>query len=336
MNVGYLGVGATLLAVAVVDILWTTIWVEGGAGPFTSRSMSYTWRFLRRVASRNSRLLTLSGPIILMLTLTTWILLLWIGWTFMFASVDGTIFDTVDGRPVSWSDYFYFTGYTVFTLGIGDFVPRGGLWQIATVVASASGLLFVTLAVTYVLSVLGAVTQKRAFAGGVSGLGTSSVEILEHSWDGNSFRGLELSLSSVGDQLDTLTSNHKAYPVLHYFYTAQPEQAPTTSVAVLDDALTLLTAGVAEEAQPSELILAETRASVGRYLETLSTAYVEPADRTPPPPEIADLREISIPTVSDEQFRTSVSNLDKRRRILLGLVESDEREWPGGSDRTNQ
>lgn len=203
-------------------------------------------------------------------------------------------------------------------------------------VASASGLLFVTLAVTYILSVLGAVTQKRAFAGGVSGLGTSSVEILERSWDGNSFRGLELSLSSVGDQLDTLTSSHKAYLVLHYFYTAQPEQAPTTSVAILDDALTLLTAGVAEEAQPSELILAETRANVKRYLETLSTAYVEPADRTPPPPELGDLREISIPTVSDEQFRTSVSNLVKRRRILLGLVEYDEREWPGGRDRTNQ
>lgn len=332
MNVGYFGVGALLLVIAVLDILWTTVWVEGGAGPVTRRTMAWTWKSLRRVASRNSKLLTLSGPFVLVLTLATWILLLWIGWTFLFASADGTIVDTVDSRRVSWSELLYFTGYTVFTLGIGDFVPRGGFWQIVTAVASASGLLFVTLIVTYVLSVLGAVTQKRTFASTVSALGTSSTEILERSWDGETFRGLDIYLESVVSQLDTLTSNHLAYPVLHYFYSRHPEQASPISIAVLDDALTLLASGVAERDRPAELILTAPRESVHRYIDTIESGYVEPAERPPPTPDLIELREAGIPTVSDEQFSEAMAELDDRRRGLLGIVESDAREWPTRSD----
>jgi hypothetical protein len=330
MNVAFLAAGTVLLVLVVVDVLWTTVWVAGGAGPLTSRAMSATWRLLRSAGSRHSKLLTLSGPVVLVTTLTAWILLLWVGWTLVFASAERAVVSTASGRPVTWVDRVYFTGYTVFTLGIGDFVPRGGPWQVATVVASATGLLFVTLAVTYVLSVLGAVTQKRAFASSVSGLGASGVEILERSWDGDCFRGVEVPLVSLADQLTTLTSNHKAYPVLHYFYSEHPSRAPTTSIVVLDDALTLLAFGVAEAARPNELILAQARSSIQQYLDTLESAYVQPAARTPPPPDLATLRATEVPTVTDAAFEDSVSALEERRRLLLGLVSSDEREWPTG------
>lgn len=166
-------------------------------------------------------------------------------------------------------------------------------------------MLFVTLSVTYVLSVLGAVTQKRSFASNVSGLGTQSTEILQTSWDGEAFRGLEVPFNTIATQLNTLTSNHKAYPILHYFYSSDAEQAPATSITVLDETLTLLQFAVLEQNRPSEILIAETRSSVQRYLETVGSNYVEPADRPPPAPEIAVLRDAGIPTVSDRQFDTS-------------------------------
>ncbi|XVH33461.1 ion channel (plasmid) [Haloferacaceae archaeon DSL9] len=46
----------------------------------------------------------------------------------------------------------YFTGYTIFTLGNGDFYPTAANWQVTTVLTSASGLLLITLIVTYVLA----------------------------------------------------------------------------------------------------------------------------------------------------------------------------------------
>ena len=212
-------VGAFFLLLAVVDILWTTLWVEGGAGPLTSRLMSSTWKTLKTVSGERPRVLSLSGSLILILGLTMWIALLWAGWTFLFAGGEGSLTDTRDTGPISLTERFYFVGYTVFTMGNGDFTPNDGIWQVATSLTTASGMLFVTLSVTYVLNVLSSVTQERSLANSINGLGAQSSEILETSWDGDSFQGLEVPLNMIANQLDTLTANHKAYPILHYFFT---------------------------------------------------------------------------------------------------------------------
>ena len=95
---------------------------------------------------------------------------------------------------------------------------QDGIWQIATAVAALNGLIFLTLGATYFLSVLRAVTQKRSFAMGVTGLGTRSEAIVRSAWDSEKFEGLNLLLITYAAELDTLTSNYKAYPILHYFY----------------------------------------------------------------------------------------------------------------------
>lgn len=328
MNPGYLLPGTALIAFAIVDLLWTTLWVEGGAGPLTSRLMSATWRALKRVGANRPRFLSLSGPLILVLGLVTWIMLLWFGWTFVFAGGEESLIDTRDTGPISWTERFYFVGYSLFTLGNGDFTPADGVWQIATGVTTASGMLFVTLSVTYILNVLGAVTQKRSLAGSINGLGRRSGEILQTSWDGDAFRGLEVPLNSIATQLDELTANHKAYPILHYFYTPQPSQTPATNITVLDETLTVLRFGVPERSRPGQVALSQARSSVRNYLDTLGSAFIEPASRRPPPPDLAHLRSEGIPTVDDEAFSTSLEDLEERRRHLLGLVEWDERRWP--------
>lgn len=332
MNLGYLLLGVLLLVVVVVDISWTTLWVEGGAAPLTARLMAVTWRTLRRFGDGNARLLSLAGPLILVATLAVWLLLLWSGWTLIFASSDPILVDTVDGGSISWVDRLYFTGYAMFTLGNGDFAPNGDIWQIATVLVTASGMLFVTLSVTYVLSVLDAVTQKRSFATGVTGLGTQGDEVVRTAWNGQEFQGLDLLLNTYVTQLNTLTSNHKAYPILHYFHSKQSEQAPVTSIAVLDDALTILKFGIAEQNRPSDAILKNARSSVDSYLETLHGAFIQPADHAPSPPDLDPIRDAEIPTNSDSEFTTALDSIEKRRQTMLGLVESDARQWPSNRD----
>lgn len=102
---------------------------------------------------------------------------------------------------------------------------------------AASGVLLVTLSMTYVLSVLDAVTQKRSFAQDVSGLGLDDESIVT-TWDGSGFDDVALPFNSITTALNELTSNHKSYPILHYFYTDDREAA-VLSVASLDGALTL-------------------------------------------------------------------------------------------------
>jgi len=332
MAVIYVALGLFFLILVVVDLLWTTVWVEGGAGPLTARLMAWEWKGFRSIGESHAKIRSLSGPVILISSLFVWILLLWVGWTLVFAGSPYPVIDTIDGGRISWVDRAYFTGYTIFTLGNGDFAPRDGIWQLVTTVTTASGMLFVTLTVTYILSVLDAVTQKRSFATGVTGIGMRSDEILLESWNGDGFGGLELPLNSFTEQLNTLASNHKAYPLLHYFHSSEAAKAPVRSIVVLDETLLLLRFGIPAQNRPSNAIITNARSSVDTYLEVVGTAFIEPADRTPLPPDLTPIRDAGIPTLSDHTFDQSVDELADRRRTLLGLVESDVRQWPENRD----
>lgn len=220
----------------------------------------------------------------------------------------------------------------MFTLGNGDFVPQRGIWQLITILTTGSSMLFITLSASYTISVLDAVTQKRSFATNVRGLGMQGEVIVRTAWNGEGFHSLNSPLNAYVSQLNTLTSNHKAYPVLHYFHSKQAEQAPVLAIAIFDEALTLFRFGIPEQHQPNEIVITNARSSVQTYLETLHSAFIHPADQTPSPPDLDSLREKGIPTVSDEEFTTALDALIERRRTLLGLIESDARQWPSQQD----
>ncbi|WP_042225169.1 potassium channel family protein [Oceanobacillus manasiensis] len=328
MNTIYLIIGAIILIVTFVDIFWTALWVDGASGPLSKTFTQICWRALRLISRNNSKLLSLSGPLILLSTLLMWVLLIWCGWTLFFAA-DGTAFiDTENRGPISWTDRIYFTVFTLFTLGIGDFVPKEGFWQFATSIATGSGMLFVTFGVSYVLSVVGAVTQKRSFADNITGLAKNGETIIKQGWNGTDFRDIDLFLKDHASQLSTLTQQHKAYPILHYFHSENDDQASSVAVAIFDEALTLYTFGVPKQYQPNKVWIKEARSSVQSYLGTLNAAFINPSDNVPPSPDLNTLRSVDLPTVTDEEFESGLAQLKDRRKKLLGMVEADARSWP--------
>ena len=330
MNVAYLLLGLFLLGLAVVDLLWTTLWVDGSGGPLSSRLATGLWRGLRKLGGRRSRALSLAGPVMLVATLGTWVVLLCAGWTLLFAADPGSLIDTRDPEPVTWAGRIWSVAYTMFTVGNGDFRPRDGFWEIASAVLAATGMTFVTLGVSYVLSVLGAVAVKRSFASGVTGIGARSEAVVERGWDGRDFRALDLPLSALASQLDTLADQHETYPILHYYHSERAQTASAVAVAVLDEALTVLLHGVPEEHRPNAVVLAGARSSVESYLRTLHSAFIQPSERTPPPPDLGRLRARGVPTVSDAAFAEALEALEERRRKLLGMLEADAWPWPEG------
>ena len=125
VNFGYLALGLLLLVAAIVDQLWTALWVDGGAGPLSSRLTTGTWRGLKRLGGPRSRLLGLSGPLVLILTLVMWVGLLWVGWTFVFAGGGQDALRYTRGpRSVTWTGRIYFVAYTMFTMGNGISLPE--------------------------------------------------------------------------------------------------------------------------------------------------------------------------------------------------------------------
>lgn len=327
MNVAYILLGTAILAVAVVDVLWTTLWVDGGSGPLSSRLTAALWRGLRRVGDGGSRALSLAGPLMLVATLGAWVLAIWGGWTLVFAGAEGALVNTREPVGVTWACRVYFVAYTMFTMGNGDYYPATAGWQIATALTTASGMLFVTMGVSYVLSVLGCVAEKRAFANAVTGLGECGETIVARGYGGD-FDALHHSLSSLAGDLDLLAEQHLSYPILNYYHCEQPAQAAVVGVAVLDDALTLLRFGVPEGDRPNRALLEGARAANANYLASLNESLTEDADRPLPPPDLDALRDAGVPTVSDDAFDAALADLDEHRTTVREVVTADAWAWP--------
>jgi hypothetical protein len=329
LDIALRATGILLLLVVLVDALWTTLWVDGGGGPLSSRLTSWSWRgWLGLVGRERHRALSLFGPLALAFVVLLWVLLLWAGWTLLFMSSPEALTHAQGGPDPGWSGTIFFVAYSMFTMGNGDFAPHPGGWQVLTGVVAGSGMMLVTLGVTFLLSVIGAVVDKRAFASRVSGLGMTGPDIVLAAWDGRDLRALDLPLSGLSGQLAELTEQYLSYPILQYYHGARRPKSPALAIAALDDALTLIHFGVPAAQRPSPAVMRGARAAVATFLETLAPAFVEPAADVPAPPDLGRLHAAGIPTVDRDDFERSIDDLADRRRRLLGLVRVDGYEWP--------
>ncbi len=326
MRVAAALVGVAILVVVWFDVLWTTLSPSGGGGPLVAPLNQRLWRVALAVGHGRHGFLQRAGLAVALSGVAVWILLIWLGWTLVFLGDELAVLVTRTLAPASLGGRVYFVGYTLTTLGNGDFQPSGLLWQVLTVATAFNGMAVVTLSVTYFVPVVSAVIQRRQTAVHLFGLGQTPEEIVVGAWQ-SSWQSLEGHLDSLTPQLSLLGQRHLAYPVLHYFHDADRGASLPIAVAVLDDALTLLLSGVSEDARPDTLTLRTARSGVSALLDALRAAFISPSDQPPAPPSLEALRRVGIPTVDDHTFHAALSELTLRRRTLRGFVENDGWSW---------
>ncbi|WP_435769079.1 hypothetical protein [Nocardioides sp. SYSU DS0651] len=327
--------GALLVVLVFVDALATTLAVSNGAGPLTSTVLAAAWRLALRLhrQDKESSLLTVAGPVILIVTVLTWVGMLWAGWTLVFLGSDAVV-TAKNGIPAGPADVVYFTGFTIFTLGTGDFIAASPGWRIGMAAATFSGLFLVTLAITYLISVVSAVVERRALAVQVHGLGDAPSEILAKGWTGEQFGSVfEQQLVSLSTSVAKSAEQHLAYPVLHYFHSSTRRLAAPVALAHLDEALTVIGAMDARHRlEPSAVD--PLRSAVSRYLETASRTASVPEVDVPPPPSTAGSAAADLP-VDDTSVRRVAEQEVERRTRLHRLMTSDGWSWHGGGPRTD-
>ncbi|HEV7348880.1 potassium channel family protein [Telluribacter sp.] len=329
MNVLLLISGIVLVVWTYIEGLWTTIWVDGNSAPLTSRLTSWFWKLIRQVfGTGNHKLLSLAGPLILFGTVVSYILLLWLGWTLIFYSQSMAIVNSSTGALSDFTDVLWYVAYCMFTVGNGDFIPNGNTWQVLSALVAFSGMGMVTLLITYVLQVVAAVSQKRALASQITGIGKTSEEFVIQQWHKNDFGAIELQLSSLSQQLALINEQHMSFPILHYYHAVQMEKSLNMAVAILDDALTLIEFGVEEKFHPPRTILNSARKSIDSYLTTLQSAFIQVADEEPPRPDLASISKQGIPTIPEREFHQKFKDLTERRKLLLGNINNGAWHWP--------
>lgn len=320
--------GVLLLSTATYDALRTTVAPAAGGGFLTRHVTARMWWLARRLArSPRSWVLKAAGTVVLLATMGTWVLLLWVGWTLVFAAEPGAVLQSSTRAPADLTGTIYFAGFTLFTLGVGDYVPGDGVWQVLTPVVTLHGLFTVTLSITYLVPVMTAATERRQQALSVWGLGGSPTGIVTGGWGRGSFTALERNLQQLVPGLLTTVERHPTYPVLHYFHSGDPRLELAVRAAAVDEATTLLLYAVRPHAAPDPSVLVSVHRAVDALVRTLDSTEGTVTAAVPPVPDLAPLRTAGVPLRDDAEVSAAYTALAQRRRRLHALVAEHAWTW---------
>ncbi|MBW3576957.1 MAG: potassium channel family protein [Actinobacteria bacterium] len=312
-----LAVGAVLVVVAAVDAVSTSLSPSTRAGPLTGATTAAVWAAISRIPGGIPRVT--AGPLILTLTAGSW-LLLWVGWALIFSADPSAVVEASTGQPADLSGRFFFAAYTVFTLGLGNYVPAGS-WENIASLALINGLGLATLAITYLVPVVTAVTDRRRQAAFIACLGSGPSDIVRNTAEGG-FAAIGSSLPALTRDILLTGERHLTYPVMHYFRGIDERSALPVQLAALDDALFLIQAS---EHRLDPGLVRQFRAAVDSLLDLRATE-----DRdidAPPVPDFGLLDDLGIANDAERLSRDLKANRPRRLRLQAYLERTDWR-WP--------
>ena len=320
--------GAFILLANSFDIAWTTMGTHGG-GPISGPTLSVFWRLAVRLHQRHKhhRLLSFVGSGLLVILLLLWTGLIWLGWFTVFSADPHSIINSQTHQPAGVAARIYFTGYSIATLGNGDFMPSSRLWQILTALTTLSGLGTVSLEITFLLNVLGAVVKQRTLAAYISDLGGKPLDILERAWVGEHFDSLSQHLIELTAMVQLYTEQHLAYPVLHFFHSETERTSSPLRLAALEELIFLLCHAVAPEVRLPPLVVLPLEAAMQGLSDVVTSEFIVPATEAPPAIHLQLVRDLAIPTVDDKTYAASVAAAAYQRRVFAGLVRDDGSDW---------
>ncbi|WP_175440210.1 potassium channel family protein [Micromonospora nigra] len=318
--------GVLLVGLVLVDAALTALSLVGGAGPVTRLVSQGVWAAARRLGGtgpRRHRLLRWTGTVVLLITFVTWVAGLWIGWFLVFVGSPDAVLDQF-GRPADTWSRVYFAGFSIFTLGVGDYTPGTTAAQLATSGAVLTGLFLITLGITYLMQVVPAVVDKRTVAGHVAALGVDPVDVVRRGWTGDQFSPMfEQHLTSLTAEVIRLGQRHLAFPVLHYFHAGTRAGSAPVAVTVLDGALLLLRDGVDPGHRPDTGAVRPLSRAVRQLVLALDSALIHAVDEPVPAPRLADLERAGVPVADARAYASAVERYRAHRCRLRGWCASD-------------
>lgn len=330
MNVFCLSAGIILFAVMVSDIIKTTFSSNGG-GRITNLVSRAVWNifFLAAGKKGRSRLLEYAGPAALISVLLVWITGLWAGMFVALLSDADSVINSTTKASTGAVEKFYYAGFTLSTLGIGDYIASDNFWRIVTNVAAYSGLVFITASITYFVPVLSAVGLQSKLSLYIYSMGRNPQQILANSWNGKDFSSFFDNTSDLCQMLMQHTMNHHSYPVIHYFHNIKPKLAILPAIVLLDETCQLLTNAVSQDAALNRLKVTMLETTLNSYLEMVKESYLKNAKSNlkAPVPDLNSLEKIGIPLQKDDIAYTLRQKLQQRRELFSALLEMHGWTW---------
>jgi hypothetical protein len=330
MGPAQVALGAAVVIAVAVDMVMTALRVDTYSGPITRHASALLWRFFTTLQGRGRRAgpPSSTGLVIALSVVTIWLLLTLGGWFLIFSAYDDAVVNGTTGAPADGWATLYYSAFVLSTLGVGDYVPNGSVWQVLTGLGATAGFAVVSLMIAYVVSLTAAVSDKRRFARRVFTLGRSPTEIVLGSRNSAGRDALDQHLIDLTGDLVSLAETHRAFPVLYYFGAREREAAHWPAVAVLDETLLLLGHLVADGRRGDpDLVLDPARRAIGSYLTSLPDPYRRSPADDPPPPALGALEDAGIPLQPPELIDAALRQVQPRRARMLTVLSHQGWRW---------
>ncbi len=241
--------GFIFLGLVFHDI-YSTILRSSEYSGFLNRMLNRSlWRLALRLTKKlgrrqRHRILSSLGPLLLPIFIALLIFMLITGFALIYMPRMNTDFRL--GEPVfssAASQAFYFSGVTFLTIGYGDILPISGFTRFFALVEGVSGIAFISLSITYLVTVYGALAKRRTVAlmfyhqarqgADVSGL------IISHFARGQ-FHNLTLSLREATRNVDELLELHLEYSVINFFHSKEVYRGLPRAIFIVLETVAIL------------------------------------------------------------------------------------------------
>jgi hypothetical protein len=255
-NILMTALGVILLALVFYDIYATILRATKHPGPFSEIINRGSWwlasRLTRNLNRRlRHRILSSVGPLLMPFLIGFFILMLLTGFALIYAPRMATGFKiSNEVHSSSILQAFYFSGVTLLTIGYGDILPITGTTRIAALIEGASGLGIISLSITYLLTVYGALERKRAVALKFYHQARQGADIsgyISSHFARGRFHSLTESLREATHVLQELLESHIEHPVIHYFHPVEIYKGLPRALFVVLETVAILNAHLDEK-----------------------------------------------------------------------------------------
>ena len=307
--------GTAILLIVIHDFFYTTLSASGAGfiSEHVAISSDKLIQFCVKVFGRKSY--NYSGLFVNLMILLSWLLLIWAGLFLVYSSNPEAITNS-SGRPANNWERLYFTGYTLSTLGMGNFKPTSAFFELLTSCFSFFGFIFFTSSITYFLSVSSAVVNKRAIAKSVYNIGDTPERIAKKILAVDSSYSYQ-QLLNLQEMVDRHCVNHQAYPVVHFYSRPVKKDCFSINLARLDEALTILIQSGRGKNLEEELKLLQS--TILHFLQDLDANFARSLPQVEDPIDPQNLLYNSTGANSQES--------KERRRIIESLLKSESFGW---------
>ncbi len=240
-------VGICLVLVVLYDVFQSVV-----VPRWTSRALRisptlivWSWGVWRAVGIRIPQVRRREGffgafaPLVLILILIAWSGTLLLGYGLILFALR----DQIEPRIRDLGTALYLAGTSLFTLGFGDLVARGGAARVMVLLAAATGVALMAMVISLIFSLHAAFQSRETpvlSLDGRAGSPPSGVTLLETYARMEMLDDLPVFFTRWEEWAADIIQSHRAYPVLRYFRAHHENESWVAALGAVLDAATLL------------------------------------------------------------------------------------------------